>query len=139
VKRLPILILSALLALGVLTLSPGCAGRQQTVESAAYNSIRASDAAVEGALRAWSVSYVDREAKNDATRATDPGGYLARRADLLREHGRVHDIHGRYSDAVRAAVETWVALKQSGKPAPLEPIATPDITALRAQIEEIAK
>jgi hypothetical protein len=138
VKRLPILILSALLALGVLTLSPGCK-TAPSIERAAHNSIKASDAAVEAAIRAWGVSFADREAKNDATRAGEPGGYLDRRHELTKEYGRVVDLHGRYSDAVRASVEAWIAAKQAGLPAPLEPVATPEVDDLRAQLQAIAK
>ena len=122
-----------------LAMLPGCAARQQTAEVASYNSIRASDAAVEAAIRAWSVRFADREARNEATRSTDPGGYLQRQSDLLREHGRVVALHGAYSDAVRATVNAWVAAKQAGKPAPIEPLQGPDVTALKFQLEEATK
>lgn len=138
---------SILLLIGVLgfvaglplAMLPGCATRQQTAEAASYNSIRASDVAVEAAIRAWSVRFADREARNEATRNTDPGGYLQRQSDLLREHGRVVALHGAYSDAVRATVNAWVAAKQAGKPAPIEPLQGPDVTALKFQLEEATK
>lgn len=138
---------SILLLIGVLgfvaglplAMLPGCATRQQTAEAASYNSIRASDVAVEAAIRAWSVRFADREARNEVTRNTDPGGYLQRQSDLLREHGRVVALHGAYSDAVRATVNAWVAAKQAGLPAPIEPPTTPEIDTLRAQLQAISK
>lgn len=128
----------ALVIAGPAVLLVGCK-TANSIERAAIQSIRASDAAVESAIRAWSVSYADRDARNDATRSTDPGGYLDRRHALIVEHGRVVDLHGRYSDAVRAAVESWVAAKQAGRPAPLEPVVTPEVDDLRAQLQAIAK
>jgi len=110
-----------------------------SIARASHTSIKASDAAVEGAIRAWSVSFADRDAKNDATRAADPGGYLDRRYEMTKEYGRVVDLHGRYSDAVRATVEAWIATKQAGLNAPVEPIATAEVDDLRRQLQTIAK
>lgn len=130
--------ITCLFVAGPAALLTGCK-TPASVERAAHNSIKASDAAVEAAIRAWSVSYADREARNEATRAADPGGYLERRTELVREHGRVVELHGRYSDAVTAAVETWIARKRANLPAPLEPVATPEVDDLRAQLQAIAK
>ena len=128
----------ALVIAGPAVLFVGCK-TAPSIERAAHNSIKASDAAVEAAIRAWGVSFADREAKNDASRAADPGGYLDRRHEMTKEYGRVVDLHGRYSDAVRASVEAWIAAKQAGLHAPLEPIATPEVDDLRAQLQAIAK
>lgn len=115
----------------------GCAA--PSLSSAHYNSIRTSDTAVEGAIRAWSVSFASREDANEQTRTSDPGGYLERRHELTKEYGRVIELHGRYSDAVRATVEAWVAAKQAGLPAPIEPPTTPEIDTLRAQLQAVSK
>jgi len=115
----------------------GCAA--PSASRAAHNSIKASDAAVEGAIRVWSVSFASREDANEQTRTSDPGGYLERRHELTKEYGRVIDLHGRYSDAVRATVEAWVTAKQAGLAAPIEPPVTPEIDTLRAQLQAVSK
>lgn len=131
-------LITCLFVAGPAALFVGCK-TANSIERAAHNSIKASDAAVEGAIRAWGVSFADREAKNEASRAADPGGYLDRRHELTKEYGRVVDLHGRYSDAVRASVEAWIAAKQAGLPTPLEPVTTPEVDDLRAQLQAIAK
>lgn len=130
--------ITCLFVAGPAALFVGCS-TQPSIARAAHTSIKASDAAVEGAIRAWGVSFADREAKNEASRATDPGGYLERRHELTKEHGRVVELHGRYSNAVRATVEAWIATKQAGLNAPVEPIATAEVDDLRSQLQAIAK
>ena len=133
----------AALLLGLFAVAPiplliGCKA-PASIARAAHTSIKASDSAGEGAIRAWGVSFADREAKNEASRAEDPGGYLDRRHELNKEYGRVVDLHGRYSDAVRTTVEAWIATKQAGLNAPVEPIATAEVDDLRSQLQAIAK
>lgn len=137
IASLFVAVLCAIMVAGPAAMFVGCAA--PSASRAAHNSIKASDAAVEGAIRAWSVSFASREDANEQTKASDPGGYLERRHELTKEYGRVVELHGRYSDAVRATVESWVAAKQAGLPAPIEPPTTPEIDTLRAQLQAISK
>lgn len=133
------------MVLGALLLSipvtfTGCTTTQiQKAEVASYKTIKSSDEAVSAALKAWAVRYVKRERDNEATRASDPGGYLERRNALIREEGKVIELKGRYTEAVTAAVNVWVAAKQSGQPVTAEPLATAAITELVAKLQEYAR
>jgi len=137
IASLFVAVLCAIMVAGPAAMFVGCAA--PSAARVAHNSIKASDAAVEGAIRAWGVSFASREDANEQTRTSDPSGYLDRRHELTKEYGRVVELHGRYSDAVRATVEAWVAAKQAGLPAPIEPPTTPEIDTLRAQLQAISK
>ena len=137
IASLFVAVLCAIMVAGPAAMFVGCAA--PSASRVTYDSIRTSDAAVDGAIRAWSASFASREDANEQTRTSDPGGYLDRRHELTKEHGRVVELHGRYSDAVRATVEAWVAAKQAGLPAPIEPQTTPEIDTLRAHLQAISK
>lgn len=136
-------ILSTLLG-AVLLLAPttftGCTTTQiQKAEVSSYKTIKASDEAVAAAIKAWAVRYVKRERDNEATRATDPGGYLERRNALIREEGKVIELKGRYTEAVTSAVNVWIEAKKSGQPVTAEPLATAAINELVAKLQEFSR
>lgn len=130
--------------LGVLLLAPamftGCTTPQAVkVEVASYKTIKASDEAVSAALKAWAVDYIKRERRNESTRASDPGGYLDRRSELVREEGAVIELKAKYTEAVTLVVSSWIAAKKSGANVPPEPLATSEIVSLVTKLQEYAQ
>jgi hypothetical protein len=126
----------ALLAGLFITVASGCA--TGGLEQATHATIRATDEAVYAALQVWAERYAQREAKNEGTRAADPGGYIERRQELLREQGRVVELRARYSLAVKAAVEGWIKAAETSN-APPDPLATEDVAAIAAQLKEVTQ
>lgn len=98
--------LLGLLTLLVACLLPGCG--TTSVERQANTTIEASNIAVDAALQAFYRSYAMQERQNDATRATDPGGYLERNQALLLKHGKVTVAHEKYKAAVKLTVQAWI-------------------------------
>lgn len=138
-KKIPSILLGAMLLLAPVTFT-GCTTTQvQKAEVVSYKTIKASDEAASAALKAWAVRYVKRERDNEATRATDPGGYLERRNALIREEGKVIELKGKYTEAVTSAVNVWVDAKKSGQPVTSEPLATAAINELVAKFQEYAR
>jgi hypothetical protein len=119
----------------------GCAlgSKPKTVEAVAFTSTDASDIAAYGALKVWADGYAKRLRANDKTKQSDPGGYLERRLELVKEQGRVSDLRSKYSASVALVIEGWVAAKRAGLPTPPEPIATTTILTLKTEIELLNK
>lgn len=98
-------------------------------ERAAHTTIKAANIAVDTAMKAYAKEVVRKEKANDATRATDPGGYLDRHRTALLLHGRVSDAKNAYRDAVNVAVTMWLMQKSDKANAPPEPLANAEVTA----------
>ena len=106
--------LIAVIALLTAPLIPGCTTGPTSAERISEKSIAASNSAVDTALKAFYLKYATQEADNDATRASDPGGYLERQNALLRKHGAVTTAHEKYKLAVNLAIESWIATHGQG-------------------------
>lgn len=142
-KLLPLIprfLLAVVFAAG-LAILPGCApgSKPKTVEAIAFTTTDASDVAAYAALQIWAEGYAKRLRENEKTKQTDPGGYLERRLELVKEQGRVSDLRSKYSASVALVIEGWVAAKKAGLSAPPEPIATTNILTLKAEIENLNK
>ncbi len=131
IAAVSVLIFAGVAGVGCQTNSP------VSVERASYRTISASDQAVTTALQVWAERYARREAENEATRTSDPGGYLARRNALVQELGRASDLHARYSAAVKLVVEQWIAMNAAGAATTLTPVTTTEIDGIRADIEAL--
>lgn len=119
----------------------GCTGpsKPATVEVAAYSTIQQTDQAVLTAIQIWANRYAKREAANDATKQSDPGGYLERRSALIQEDGRVRQLQATYTTAVTEVVNAWVAAKRAGTAATAEPVPSSAVLKAASELQSIAK
>ena len=118
----------------------GCASTgAPTAEQVSYKTIKATDDAVLTALKVWANRYVAREKANDATKQSDPGGYLDRRNALIQEDGKVRQLQAEYTSAVSLVVDAWVKAKRAGTNSTAEPIPDAAVTKAADAILSIAK
>lgn len=119
-KLFPKILLAVLLAFAVPTFSTGCK-TPVSAEQVAYSTVESANTGFKTALKLWTVSYVKREAANEATKKTDPGGYLERQHALLVEYGRILSVQANFTAAETLVVESWLAAKKAGLPVPADP------------------
>jgi predicted dinucleotide-utilizing enzyme len=124
------------LAISFAVVFSGC---QSGPERAAHTTIKAANIAVDTAMKAYSREVVRKERANDATRATDPGGYLDRHRTALLLHGKVSDAKNAYRDAVNVAVTMWLMQKSDKANAPPEPLANAEVTAAMHRLLKLTK
>ena len=129
------------LILSITTVTTGCTGpaKPATVEIAAYSTIQQTDQAVLTALSVWANRYAKREAANEETKQSDPGGYLDRRNALLKEDGNVRQLQADYTAAVTLVVNQWVAAKRAGTATTSAPVPDEAVLSAAAKIKSIAK
>lgn len=126
----------AFLTIAVALLPVGCAN--QSTERVAERTIAASNVAVDAALKAFYLKYAKDEAANEATRATDPGGYLERQNALLLKHGKVSDALDKYQAVTRAAIESWI-LVTGGTPDPTKIPSSSAVDAAAASLLSLTR
>jgi len=129
-------LLLAFLTIVVALLPVGCG--TQSAERVSERTIAASNIAVDSALKAFYLQYAKDEAANDATRTTDPGGYLERQNALLLKHGKVSDALDKYQRITKASIEVWILAE--GKPAdPSKIPSNVDVDAAAASLLSLTR
>ena len=137
-KFLPKLLLAFLLAFAVPTLNTGCK-TPASAEQIAYTTVAAANSGFKTALQLWAVSYARREAANEATKKTDPGGYLERQRALLTEDGHIRTVQANFTAAETLVVESWLAAKKAGIPAPADPKPSEAMLSAITEVKTLTK
>ena len=137
-KILPQILQAYILAFTIPTLTTGCK-TPVSAEQAAYTTVAAANTGFKTALQLWAVSYAKREAANEATKTTDPGGYLERHNALLKEDGRIRIVQANFTASERLVVETWLAAKSSGIPVPPDPKPSQEMLSSITEVKFLTK
>lgn len=137
-KFLPQILLAFILAFTIPALTTGCQ-TPVSAEQAAYTTVAAANTGFKTALQLWAVSYARREAANETTKATDPGGYLERRNALLKEDGRIRIVQANFTASEKLVVETWLAAKSSGIPTSPDPKASQEMISAITEVKSLTK
>lgn len=110
-----------------------------SAEVVGYTTVAAANTGLKTALQFWAVSYAKREASNEATKKSDPGGYLARQNELLKEDGRIRTLQANFTAAETIAVESWLAAKKAGIPVPADPKPTQEMISAITEVKTLTK
>lgn len=137
-KFLPKILLAFLLAFTIPAVSTGCK-TPTSAEQVAYSTVSAANTGMKTALQFWAVSYARREAANEATKQTDPGGYLERQRALLLEDGRIRQVQANFTAAETLVVESWLAAKKAGIPVPADPKPSQAMISSITEVKTLTK
>ena len=137
-KFLPKILLAFLLAFTIPAFTSGCK-TPTSAEQVAYTTVAAANTGFKTALQLWAVSYAKREAANEATKKTDPGGYLERQRALLTEDGHIRTVQANFTASERLVVESWLAAKKAGIPVPADPKPSQDMLSAITEVKTLTK